>query len=97
MKEWTQKEIAEKLKTDVRWLEKGILAIYRYQTSEEQVLGETVEQNGYGFNGADASYLSYIARYLLTGRHLDGGYLIKSREKMIKYAGQLARIANGNQ
>lgn len=91
---YTTEYIREKLQTDQDWLERGILAIYQRQTDEEQQVGETIEDNGIGFNGADANYFTYIAGYLQSGRHLTGDHIERSRQRMLKYSGQLERIAN---
>lgn len=92
---WTKSEILEKLNKNDKWLQHGIIAIYQRQTRQEQQIQVTVEHNQKGFSGADASYLSYIAKWLMSGRNLDGKHLIKARARMQKYAGQLAKIANG--
>ena len=61
VKKWTKDEIKEKLANDGRWLVRGLLAIYDRQTADEKAVGATVEDNGIGFNGADAEILSSIA------------------------------------
>lgn len=94
-KVWTKEEIRKNLEQSLAWLERGVLAIYARQTQEEQYVGETREHNGVGFNGPDSGYLSYVARWLEDGNHLTGYHVEKVRKRMVKYAGQLARIANG--
>lgn len=93
-KYWTSEEIRVKLENSLPWLERGILAIYRNQTIEEQRYGETLLENNMGFSGADGKYLSYVAGYLKSGNHLSGHHLEKIRKKMLKYSKQLAKIAN---
>ena len=90
----TKEEIRKKLETNQKWLERGILAIWEYQTAWEQRASTTIERNGVGFNGVDGSYFAYIVGWLEAGKHLNGRHLEKSRKKMLKYSGQLARIAN---
>jgi len=70
------------------------LAIYNKQTSFEKSAGETTEHNGIGFNGVDAKYLSWVATYLKSGRHLSGAHIEKTLKRMLKYSGQLARIVS---
>ena len=94
-KVWTREEIRKNLEQSLVWLERGVLAIYARQTQEEQYLGETRERNGVGFNGPDSGYLSYVARWLENGNRLTGHHVEKVRKRMVKYSGQLARIANG--
>lgn len=91
---WKAEQIRRNLATNRVWLERGVLAIYAYQTDDEQAAHSTRRDNGVGFNAADAPYLSYVATWLRQGRHLSGSHLQKTRERMLKYAGQLARIAN---
>lgn len=93
-KVWTKEEVLDKLLKDDKWLERGILAIFNKQTFEEQRADSTLENNGVGFNGADAHIMSYMANYLKQGNHLSGRFLIQARHKMAKYSGQLAKIAN---
>ena len=94
-KTWTAEEIKAKLLTNDKWLFSAILAIFNKQTEFEQKVEETNCDNGVGFTGCDAKRLSYYAKWIknrggLTGRHLE-----IARKRMVKYAGQLARIANG--
>lgn len=89
-----------------RWVVRGMLSILKYQTEEEQQAGVTVEDNGVGFNGVDAEILTSFcdqARRGL-GYHknnplkytmcLSAKQMEMARTKMLKYSGQLARIAN---
>lgn len=93
-KVWTKDEIKAKLVTDNRWLLRGILAIYKYQTAVEKAERQTKELNGVGFNAVDAGFLSGMAKLLLEGKGLTDGQIEASRKTMLKYSGQLARIAN---
>jgi hypothetical protein len=93
MTDYTETEIRARITTNPRWTERAILAVYEYQTDVEQVKKETVENNGVGFNGLDAPFLSSLAQWLQKGHHLTERQL-KPAQKMIgKYAGQLKRIA----
>lgn len=94
MPELTKEYIQYKLKTDVRWLERAVLAIYRNQTVEEKVEEHSVVINGRGFNRPDSEKLTPVAKYLLKGYHLSAGYwLSMTRKRMQKYAGQLLKIS----
>jgi hypothetical protein len=92
---WNKATIRAKLETSDAWLTRGLVAIYNKQTDSEQNDGQTHEDNGIGFNGADAELLSsyasqFIARGFLTPKQIEF-----TRKKMLKYSGQLAKIANG--
>lgn len=92
---FTPELIKSKIETSQEWLERGIVAIFNRQTRDEQADQVTKHQNGVGFNGVDARYMSYLARWLKSGKHLSGNHLVKARNKMVKYVGQLTKIANG--
>lgn len=94
-KVWTKEEVRENLMSNQEWLERGILAIFRQQTADEQSGEYTRWYNRHGFSSADASYLTYTANWLLSGKHLTGYHVEKARRRLLKYAGQLAKIANG--
>ncbi|MGD9678115.1 MAG: hypothetical protein AB7V16_07095 [Vulcanibacillus sp.] len=91
---FTKDFIKEKLLSDTRWLEHGVLAIYNRQTYEEKNIEKTKEHNGVGFTSSDARYLTYVAKWISSGKHLSGRHLEKTRRQMVKYSGQLTKIAN---
>lgn len=93
-KVWTKDEIKDHMKNEDAWLYRGILAIYNRQTDNEQFSGETHDLNGMGFNGADAPIMSSFAEFLKKTGFLTPKQQIIARKKMMKYAGQLAEIAN---
>jgi hypothetical protein len=98
----------DKLATDPRYVVKGLLTIYTFQTADEQRVEATDEHNGVGFNSADAKYLSSIAvqmkargveRGLANPSTFDAGAYVTPKQwpivnkKMQKYAEQLCRVA----
>ena len=98
-------EIREKLKTNDKWLVRGILAIYARQTADERSSQTTKYTNGVGFNGRDAAILSSFAKQILSWQAtenprypspLSPKQFELARRSMSKYAGQLARIAEEN-
>ena len=89
-------DIKLKLLTEDRWLYRGIQAIYSRQTPQEQMVADTLEDNGMGFNGVDAKLLSGFARDIDMYGTLFDWKLTVARKKMLKYAGQLALIAKQN-
>lgn len=94
-KVWTKAEIREKLASNDNWLVRGLLAIFSRQTASEQEAGVTSEDNGIGFNGADAEILSSFAKFYAKNGYLSPKQREIARKKMLKYAGQLEKIAKG--
>lgn len=94
---YTKDQIKTMLQTRDIAVAKGVLAIYAYQTAVEQAAEGTTEDNGVGFNGADAPILSSFAKQLQQGRTLSAKQLAIARRKIVKYAGQLVKIANSKQ
>lgn len=106
---WTKDSIKAKMsQTNPEgdmWVVRGMLAILQWQTAEEQANGMTVEDNGVGFNGVDAeiltSFCQQASRVLESrpndpmrySRCLSPKQMEIARKKMLKYSGQLARIA----
>lgn len=97
MTTWTKDQIREKLKTDDRWLIRGLMAIYAGQTQEEKSIGATKEDNGIGFNGCDAEILTSFAQGFIMYGRLTPKQLAITRNKMVKYAGQLVKLAKAKQ
>lgn len=90
---WTADRIVNLLNTNNLAVERAILAIYNRQTSDEKIAHNTHHHNNIGFSAADAWAGTYIAKWLLAGRHLDGRFLAKARTIAIKYRRQLCQIA----
>ena len=92
---YTKDQIKIQLQKSQKWLEKAVVAIYKKQTALEQNREKTLEHNGIGFNGPDSRVLSYYARWIMSGNNLSGKHLCLAQKKMLKYSGQLTKIANG--
>ena len=89
---YTKAHIRQQLRDSRAWLERGILVIYeRHQTAPQSQW-----QDGVGFSESDADYLCYLARWIEAGKQLNGKHLRRARALMMKYAGQLAEIANAS-
>ncbi len=78
MMPYTEPQIRENMRTSLDWLERGILAI----------------NNNDGFSDNDKDYLSYLAKWIQSGKPLNGKHLRKARALMMKYAGRLVELAN---
>lgn len=83
-----------RLMNDQKWIERAILVLYDRQTREEQRAERAIEHNGVGFTGPDSHIMTYYAEWLRAGKHLSGRHLAAARTRVVKYAGQLAKIAN---
>ena len=98
---WTKEEIKEKLETQDVWVTKGVVAIFDRQTADEQEVEETKHHNGIGFNGVDGRIMSSFAKQINNFRPgkyrspLSPKQMTIARKKIMKYSGQLAKIANG--
>lgn len=85
--------ILGKIQTDTQWLRRAIVAIYERQTLDEKQTNTTKHHNGVGFNGLDAEFLGSIAKKIIARRFsLSERQISASRNAMVKYVGQLARI-----
>ena len=78
---YTEAQIREHMRASRDWLERGILAI----------------NNNEGFSEIDADYLIYLARWIQSGKPLNGKHLRKARALMMKYAEQLVELANAQE
>lgn len=95
--------IRENMRNDDLWLVRGMLAIYAHQTKDEQSQEQTTDHNDVGFNGLDANILSSFSKQVLEWRKtpaqnrrfpvpMSRKQFDIARTKMLKYAGQLARM-----
>jgi ribosomal protein L16/L10AE len=94
-KTWTKEEIREGINSSVKWLVRGVVALYERQTKDEQSSEHTRHRNGQGFNSRDAEFMTSIAKQILAGRNLTEKQINAARRVIGKYCGQLAKIANG--
>jgi hypothetical protein len=85
--------IAANMGESNEWLMRGLMAIYNHQTHEEQQRETTKDENGIGFNGVDAPILSSIAKQWQARKWVSNKQLVLLRQRLRKYSGQLARIA----
>ena len=94
MKIWTKEEIREGLRTSAAWRNNAVVAIYAYQTADEQASGATRHSNGVGFSGCDSGILSSYAQQIKKGRTMSVKQAAIIAKKILKYSRQLAEIAN---
>ena len=91
--EITQEFIAQQMEKSDAWLYRSITAIYKWQTEDEKAIQATSHSNGVGFNAIDAHILSSFAVQIAQRGFLTVKQKMIARKKMVKYAGQLFRIA----
>ncbi len=90
-----QSFIREQLATNDNWVQRGLIAIWNKQTEDEKQVKDTKHSNGVGFNGRDAEFLSSLAERLSFQGMLSQNQMKYARKCMLKYSGQLRRIADG--
>lgn len=94
-KTWTKDEIKDLLLNNDRAVVRALQVIYSLQTDLEKTNKITVVDNKVGFNGVDAKFLSSVAEYFKQHNRLTPKQLESVRKTMLKYAGQLTKVANG--
>lgn len=91
--------IKDNLNTSDEWVIRALKALFKKQTEDERNTGATLHHNGVGFSGFDAELLSSFAQRCLNfvpGRYsspLSPKQMALARKKIVKYSGQLLRIA----
>jgi hypothetical protein len=95
MKKWKKEDIKELLETNDVAVIKGLIRIYELQTSDEQSDEYTKHHNGVGFSGFDGEFMTSVAKWFLKNGFVSEGQFKHVKKKMMRYAGQLAKIANG--
>jgi len=93
---WTVEDVKELLKTNDKAVIRGLLRIYALQTEEEKNAERTLVYNGVGFNGVDAGFMSSLAQFYQKKGFLSKKQMMYARKKMLKYAGQLVKIIEGD-
>jgi len=94
-KKWKKEDIKKLLvENDVAVL-RGLLRIYNLQTEDEKQMDDTRYNNGIGFNGVDGFIMSKFATFYMSRRYLTRKQFDLAKKKIMKYSGQLAKIANG--
>ncbi len=89
----TKAQVIALLASNNRAVERALVALYHRQTVDEQRTSTTKESNGVGFNARDAEYATYLAKWVISGRHLTGRHLEAGRRIATFYARQLAEMS----
>ena len=96
--QWTKELMQELLTNNDTAVKRGLVKLFEYQTSDEQVAETTKYYNSVGFRACDAKKMSGIANFYLEKKFMSPKQLNYVRTKLVRtYATQLTRIANGEQ
>ena len=93
--QWEQ-YLKQLVKSNDRALCKAIVLIYQNQTDEEQMKGQSLDDNYVGFTKWDAEEMTSIAQKIIHKQQLTKREIAKSRNKMQKYWKQLMVISKKN-
>jgi hypothetical protein len=88
----TLKALQSKLSSDTRWAQRALLAIFRNQTSDEQVSANVTHYNQMGFRCMDSIILTSFANQLQTRGSLSPKQMSIVFRLMPKYARQLMKF-----
>ncbi len=93
--QYNEAKIKEYIEKYDKMVKNSIMELYRQQTSDEQSSETTLYRNNRGFNGVDAEFGSSLARQIQQGRDMSPKQLAAGRKMLLKYVGQLTKLANG--
>lgn len=93
-KKWSKAEIREMLENSTHAVERGIMAIWRLQTSEEKLAERTKDLNEVGFSAFHVIRGSFYAKWINSGKHLTGKHIGLGRKLILHYVSQLTKISN---
>jgi hypothetical protein len=88
--------IQKLLATNDRAVDRALIRIYERQTQDEKSAETTNHSNGRGFTGADAPFLTRLAKSCLRYNGLTEKQRYYVRRKIAKYWRQLVEVAEAN-
>ena len=91
-KQDTLKALQRKLAADTRWAQRALLAIFRNQTSDEQIAANVTHYNNMGFRCMDSEILTSFANQLQQRGSLSPKQMAIVHRLMPKYARQLMKF-----
>lgn len=77
--------VKNKLNRDDRWIARGILVLYSFQTPREKRGRKTIKDNGKGFTSHDAAVLTQAAKELLSGGADNTSYSLQKPFYLLDY------------
>lgn len=87
--------VKQQLASNKVWATKALVRIYQEnQTADEQVAKTTSHDNGIGFSGCDAEFLSSLAEQYLRRGNLSDKQMVFVHKKMPKYARQVVAMSD---
>jgi hypothetical protein len=86
--------VRHKLATDAQWALRALLLVYGLQTADEQNTGTTKEDNGVGFSGVDAEFLTSLAKQYTKHGRLSQNQTVWLHKKIKKYSRQVMLSAS---
>jgi hypothetical protein len=90
--------VKHKLATDPVWALKALVRIFtENQTQSEQQMDATVEDNGIGFSGVDAEFMSSLAKQYIAKGFLSPKQMSFVFKKISKYSRQVVLMSNQDQ
>lgn len=93
-KVWTRDEINALINRSDAAVERAMVVLFERQTTDEQRSEDTKHQNSVGFSAAHARTGSYLAKWVLSGKHLNGRFLDRARHIALLHSKQLVEEAN---
>lgn len=93
--DWLVEDIRNLIESNDQFVLNCLLKLYSLQTEDEKECEQTVNHNGLGFNGYDAKPLTNIAKQCCEARFITFRQINFVRTRILKYAKQLTKIANG--
>ena len=91
---WNKEQIKAALAANDGFVCRALVQMFNRQTADEQEAKITCHENGIGFNGLDAEFLSSLAVQYIKRGTLSPKQISYARKGLMKYAGQIAQIAN---
>ncbi len=89
---YTEADIRTLILTNDQAVKNALVRIYDYQTLQEKLADDTIENNGVGFSGADGRIMSDFAKFYKQNKYLSPKQIGFARKRLVKYSGQILRI-----
>ena len=96
-KVWTEGLMRALLLSNNHAVQSALVCLYKRQTDDEKVSQDTKHTNGVGFSGAHAKQGTYLAKWVLSNRNLNGKFLDNGRQIVLHYVKQLTAAANNGE
>lgn len=97
MKTWTEAEIREGLQNQDAWVKRALLVLYEFQSPEERKERKNLLKDGAGFDSADVATLTSFVVFYQKYHYFTNHQIQESRKRLLKYAGQLVKLANAKE